>query len=309
MGVGKLLKKVTIKVNTPVAATTGGYSDQYTTLAITRGELIKQSGGRTLSFSEISSPGNYTLRIRYFSELYMALKLSMLFEIDGRVFTMDSWEFEDERKFYILFNVNEKLLATNSGSSGSGVQNWTGFTYDQPTGQITFTGTDGGYYTTIKLMTYPYDGFSYVNAFGESLSLGAFSGNTNYIQYLTPGQVIIRYKRVSNVSPFSDLTPITDYVLTVTRLSKRGVVLFNVAGNYKFKATDFPLTPINVNGVELASAATIDDYINIMNADSANAACFTLGEYVSNATGITIYAYPVSPYQTFGVWDRKLKAV
>lgn len=311
MAVGKLLKKVTIRVNVPVAASSGGYTDAYSVLAVTRGELIKNSGARSLAFAEIAGQTSFTLRLRYFSELYMALKMSMVFEIEGREFTMDDWKFEDERRFYILFTVSEKLLSvsggTAAGGAAAGIQNWTGLTYDQTTGQIQFQGTDGGYYTQVKLMTYPSTGYSYVNAFGEAFTMGPFSGNTNFIQYLTPGQVIIRYKRVLNVAPYTDLTPVTDYVLTVTRLSKRGVRLYNPAGNYQIKATDFPITPINVNGVELSPATDIDDYIAKMNADAANAACFTLGEYVSNGTGIIITAYPVSPYQSFGVWDRKLK--
>lgn len=108
MDIGDLKKTVTFKVNTPVASTTGGFTDSFSTLLTTKGHLRKKGGSRSLQSGEIEINDLWQLTVRYQSTLETSLSQSVIVEIDSRVFTVQAWEKLEEKNFYYLINLNEK---------------------------------------------------------------------------------------------------------------------------------------------------------------------------------------------------------
>lgn len=107
MGVGALHKVVVFKKNTPTALTAGG-ADAYTTLLTTRGSLKKNNGARSLSYGEVMESNSYEMITRYQSSLETNLRVDTKVEIEGRTYTINSWEKIGESKFYFRFNLNEQ---------------------------------------------------------------------------------------------------------------------------------------------------------------------------------------------------------
>ena len=107
MSAGSLHKVVVFKSNT--ATTLGaGKADSYSTLLTTRGELKKLSGNRSLSFGEMFQTNAFELTVRYDSVLSAALRMDMKIEIEGKTYTINSWEKVGEKKFYFKMIINEQ---------------------------------------------------------------------------------------------------------------------------------------------------------------------------------------------------------
>lgn len=195
-------------------------------------------------------------------------------------------------------------LVTGGGSSGTAV-NWTGFTFDEVTGLFTLTGaTTGGLLTQIDLLAYP-GRSSYVNGFNEGFSISAIGSNSTYLRYLTPGQLYIRWRRVTP-GTYTPVSGWTEELVTINRLTERKFTLYENVTNSQFSSLLFPGNPINVNGDELATVTNMDDYITAMNADAANQAVIHLESWEETGR-IDVLVSPVTPYQNYGSWNRILK--
>jgi len=108
MGVGQLNKVVVFKTNTP--STLGaGAADSYSTLLTTRGSLKKLSGSRSLSFGELVESNSYEMITRYQSSIASNVRMDTKIEIEGRTFTINSFEKTGEKRFYYRFVLSEQV--------------------------------------------------------------------------------------------------------------------------------------------------------------------------------------------------------
>ena len=107
MEVGNLNKVVVFKTNTPTAQGAGA-KDSYSTLLTTRGRLRKLSGARAFSFGELTENSSYELITRYQQDIEDNIKMNMRIEIDGKAYTVDSFELNEEKKRYYTIILKRK---------------------------------------------------------------------------------------------------------------------------------------------------------------------------------------------------------
>lgn len=103
---------VTILVNTPTDTDSGGATDSYSTLLVTRGRLRQRYANREMSFGEAVENENYELIIRYQDAIASNMSVDMKFSIDGKVYSLSSWELVNEIKDYYRFKVTIHKSAT-----------------------------------------------------------------------------------------------------------------------------------------------------------------------------------------------------
>jgi hypothetical protein len=300
MGIGQFNKLVTFKQNTPTVKG-AGKADAYTTLLSTRGMMEQRNSSRGMNYGEIKNTKDWTLTVRWQEDLDGLDFMKMKVVYDSKTYQITSVEKIGEKRFYLRFGLSE-----DGSTIASAPTNWTGFTYNQATGVATFEGATGSDFLTQLDFQDVDTGFTYVNGFNEAFSISAISGDTARFEYLTPGEVRVRWRLVSS-SGFSPLTDWAEYTLTVTRIPRRRFVLYDFATNTQFTSALFPAKVVNVAGTELGVANNMDEYISIFNADATNQAAVTLVSYTETSR-IDVEADPVSPYQNYNGWNRILKA-
>lgn len=105
MVIGKMRESVTFRVNTPTALG-AGFTDQYADLLTTRGQLVRNSSNRFLSFGEGVDSNSYTLFVRFQTTLDSNLRSDTKIVISGVTYTMNGRpELVDERKHIYKFQV------------------------------------------------------------------------------------------------------------------------------------------------------------------------------------------------------------
>jgi Phage head-tail joining protein len=300
MGIGDFNKVVTFKQNTPTQKG-AGKADAYTTLLTTRGKVEFKNSSRGTNYGEIKNTSDYWLTVRWEEDLDNLDFMKMKVVYDSKTFQINSAEKIGEKRFYLKFSISEDGSTVSAAPT-----NWTGFIYNQATGVATFTGATGSDYLTQIAFEDVDTGFTYVNGFNEAFSISAISGSTARFEYLTPGDVKVKWRLVSS-SGFSPLTDWAEYTLTVTRIPRRRFVLYDFDSNTQFTSALFPAKPIDVGGAELTSVSNMADFITTMNADATNQAAIELISYVETSR-IDVEIDPVSPYQDYNGWNRILKA-
>ena len=93
--------------NTPVQKG-AGYEDSYADLITTRGGLRSLSSSRGFSFGEMLQTNSFELIVRFQTALESALRGDMKVVIDGRTFTIATWEKVGEKRFYYRMVINEE---------------------------------------------------------------------------------------------------------------------------------------------------------------------------------------------------------
>lgn len=300
MGIGQFNKLVTFKQNTPTVKG-AGKADAYTTLLSTRGMMEQRNSSRGMNYGEIKNTKDWTLTVRWQEDLDGLDYMKMKVVYDSKTYQITSVEKIGEKRFYLKFGLSE-----DGSTISAAPTNWTSFSYNQATGVATFTGATGSDYLTQIDFQDVNTGFTYVNGFNEAFSISAISGATARFEYLTTGQVKVRWRLVSS-SGFSPLTDWDEFTLTVTRIPRRRFVLYDFATNTPFTSALFPAKVVNVAGTELGVADDMDEYISIFNADATNQAAVNLVSYVETSR-IDVEADPISPYQNYNGWNRILKA-
>jgi hypothetical protein len=91
--------------NTPVPAAGGGFTDNYTTLCTTRGQLISKSGSRSLSFGVVADNSFMTLRVRFQTTLANALRSDTKIVISGDTYTFTNYTLIDQKKHLYEFQI------------------------------------------------------------------------------------------------------------------------------------------------------------------------------------------------------------
>lgn len=277
-------------------------------------EVTDNGGGRTQAEGKTNLTNTKTFKIWF--RVNQFVNADWRIRYFGQTYSVSNIQRINEKRFncQITASASYNTLridtadAPSGGGGGGSVTNWESVTYNQETGLFSFFGGTGEANTQIAFFAFPYTGFGYVNDWSEAIGSQMISspGTTTIEQLLTPGMVVVRYRRLLTVAPFTGLTDWTNYNLSVTRLPQRYFVLKNQA-NFNVLPTSFPVVPLNVNGTQLAQANTIDQYVTIMNADASNAACFTILSYVQNINEIKFLIAPISPFEDYGVWNRQLK--
>ena len=107
MDIGLLKETVIFKFNYP-AALGAGYTDTYFELLTTRGYLKKLKGQRSFETGEVVNKQTYELWIRYQAYLETYLRDDVKIVINGREYTIETYEKIDEKNFYYKFTINEK---------------------------------------------------------------------------------------------------------------------------------------------------------------------------------------------------------
>lgn len=300
MGIGEFNKVITFKQNTPTQKG-AGKADAYTPLLNTRGKMEQRNSSRGLGYGEIRNTSDWTLTVRWEEALDGLDFMKMKVVYDSRTFQITSSEKIGEKRFYYRFGLSE-----DGSSVGAAPTNWAGFTYNQATGVATFEGATGSDFLTQIDFQDVDTGFTYVNGFNEAFSISAISGDTARFEYLTPGDVKVRWRLVSS-SGFSPLTDWEEYTLTVTRIPRRRFVLYDFSTNMPFTSALFPAKVVNVAGTELATVNDMDEYIAIFNADAVNQLAVNLVSYTETSR-IEVEADAIDPYQDYNGWNRILKA-
>jgi hypothetical protein len=107
MNVGNLHKVIVFKQNNPTVKG-AGKADAYTTLLTTRGSLKKLNGNRGLSFGELLESNSYEMITRHQQALEDNLRMDMKIDIEGRTFTIQSYDKVQGKRFYYRFILNEQ---------------------------------------------------------------------------------------------------------------------------------------------------------------------------------------------------------
>lgn len=103
--IGKMRESVTFRVNTPTA-NGAGFSDVYSDLLTTRGQLEKSSANRSLTFGEIADNDSYDLYVRWQITLDSNLRSDTKIVINSVVYTMNGRpELIDQRKHIYKFKI------------------------------------------------------------------------------------------------------------------------------------------------------------------------------------------------------------
>lgn len=231
-----------------------------------------------------------------------------------------SFEFDSSKFRYLPDGEAGTGGGNNGGGSGETIYNYNGYNYNPETGLLTFLLPSGVTQDTLNgrlLEVVFFDAenpqFGYVNAEGNSFSISPSATNTISVQYFTPGVVGIKWRIISGAPTYAPITEYTTIPLTVNRISSRYFKLCIEDTLVGVQEGQFPITPLNVNGDELAEVDNIDEYITVMNADTANQAAFTINSYRQfPANGAAQYyellLEPTAPYQAWQ-FNRKLEAI
>lgn len=107
--IGKMRESVEFKTNSPTAAG-AGFADSYTTLLTTRGQLVRASENRSLSFGAIADNESYVLYVRFQSAIDAVLRSDVKIVISGVTYTMNGRpKLIEQRKHIYKFKLNAQL--------------------------------------------------------------------------------------------------------------------------------------------------------------------------------------------------------
>lgn len=107
MVVGQLKEIVLFEFNYPTDLG-AGKADAYYELLTTRGYLKKRSGQRSFETGEVINKQSFELWIRYAAYLESHLRTDLRITINGKVYTIDTWEKIEEKNFYFKFIINQR---------------------------------------------------------------------------------------------------------------------------------------------------------------------------------------------------------
>jgi hypothetical protein len=99
--ISQMRSKVTFKSNAPIQDDSGGLTDVFTTLVVTRGRLRKQSGAKTLESGELRFNSDYELICRYQNQLL--IDPNAIVEIGGVDFRIKEYQIVDQIKHMFIF--------------------------------------------------------------------------------------------------------------------------------------------------------------------------------------------------------------
>ena len=106
--VGTFRTRATFLNNTPIPNGSGGAIDNYTSFFTCWGQLRKNGGRRNLLTGEIILENDYTLNVRYCSNLEENLNLATQVQVGPRTFTIQSYIKIEQLNFFYSFQLKQK---------------------------------------------------------------------------------------------------------------------------------------------------------------------------------------------------------
>lgn len=106
INIGKLRKQVQFQADNK-SALGAGFTDAYTTFLTTRCHLEKKTGNRNLGFGEITLENEWTMFCRFQTALVGQINSSTRCVIDGKYFTIKSYDQVDEKRFWFTFTLSQ----------------------------------------------------------------------------------------------------------------------------------------------------------------------------------------------------------
>jgi hypothetical protein len=180
------------------------------------------------------------------------------------------------------------------------VENFTDVAYDQVTGELVWSGTEAGDYLTQIYYLDPVTGQPYVNGEGNLLTVGAFPGTGYTETQFTPGDVVLKWRRVSTVS-FTPLTDWVEYTLTVERLAKRYVKLRRLSTNDVLQTITSYTVYNRVNNAIAGDPVTnLADIVTRWNSDGVNTSFATIetAEAYPSESSVQYYRFLLAPVES-----------
>lgn len=97
---------VVFLANNPTQVQGRGQVDDYSTLLTTRGQLLDNSGNRSLSFGVLDDKASFTLRVRFQAALAATLRSDTKILISGATYTMNGMpKLIDQKKHLYEFQI------------------------------------------------------------------------------------------------------------------------------------------------------------------------------------------------------------
>lgn len=103
--IGNMREVVVFIANTPTPAAGGGFTDNYSTLCTTRGQLVETGGSRVLSFGAGVNNVNQTLIVRFQTALFNSLRSDTKIVINGLTYTFSDAKLIDQKKHLYEFQI------------------------------------------------------------------------------------------------------------------------------------------------------------------------------------------------------------
>lgn len=103
--IGKMRQTGILKQNHPVANSSGGEDDNYTTVLTTRGWLRKDSGNINLLTGQITLTKTYTWICRF--QQAITVNVDTTWFIGGQEYVLEDYELIDEIKHLYKFNLRK----------------------------------------------------------------------------------------------------------------------------------------------------------------------------------------------------------
>lgn len=272
-------------------------------------DITDEGGSKSLESGRTAMSDTKTFKINFRGYLVTGDYKVQYF---GQTYALTNIKRIQEKRFnYELTGFN--TFETNAGGVPDTPVLFETMTYDDVNGLLIFTdGKFGNAY--LKILVQKPDGTEYKNRWNESISIGP--GQLTEIPYVrfTPfDEAVVKWYFVDPVN-FSIISQINQVTLNITRLCIRDFRL------YDYTVLNDPLSiyvfingvyPYNVNGDKLSIAYSIEEYINIMNADTINAQYFQIINYKTSTGGQFPNTYiltcaPVSPYYQWNPADTPL---
>ena len=187
---------------------------------------------------------------------------------------------DDLSRAYIVSDdsLDTFIYSEDTINSLSSVVNYTSIVLNEVTGVIDFLGGNlgSGNRLQVEFLTYPYTGLTYTNSEFHMVSSSENEPPIT-VQYLTAGDVLVRWWIASNVNPHIPITQVNEQVLTVTRPAERWLYLMvhNEPSTYYTVKSLSNIRFYNFNKVQSSVVSnSIEEFISNWNNDPANADFF-----------------------------------
>lgn len=285
---GELKHQVVFKQPTSSLNDEGGREVTYTTSITTWAKVDKFNQYRTTEAMADDLIGSLDFYIRYSADR-SAINKDWRIEYKGEDYIIHQIELVEQKEMFLRFTAKGSGDASEVGVT---VENFTDFTFDPLTGLMEFTGADSGdIRTAIVISNIPDVGVGYENAEGVGYSVGPFLGTSVNLTYLTPGDVIIKWRKIGGPPSFVPLSEYEQKTITVTRLARRWYRIWKT-GPVEIYPGFSPIHLYNVLNVDLGLVSDIDELISTWNSDPDNAA---FGQIIGYRTLNGFYEVQVEP--------------
>jgi head-tail adaptor len=266
-------------------------------------EVTDNGGSRSQSLGRTEMSDSKTFKVNFRNYLITG---DYKIEYFGQVYAITNVQRIDEKRFnYLLTGFNTFESSTGGGGGGT-PSNFTSLSYAGDTGILQFTdGNLGGALLQVLFKEAANPNVTYTNAFNEFVTIGPGEFTELPWPFFTPPDSILVIWYLVDALTFQQIGSQNQLVINCTRLSEREfrIYEYNVQ-NSVLPSTFFAtgVIPYNVANQPLSTVYSIEDYVDVMNADPTNATYFQITDYrlqnhPTYGPNYLVTASPVNPYQ------------